>query len=282
MKVLIIGSGTMGTGIAQLLMSSNGAVESLCIYSRYQEHAERLLNVCEKNLNKLIAKGKFTEEELQASLNKIEIITDLSCAPEVDLIIEAVTEDYTIKMELLDKLKELLKENTIFGTNTSSLSITELAAKLPYPGNVLGMHFFNPAPIMELIEVVQGYTTDQAVIKKMIAFAEELGKTPVVVNEGPGFVVNRMLIPMINEAICILEEGVASAEDIDKSMRFGAHHPMGPLSLSDLIGNDVVLSIMDVLFQETGDSKYRANPLLRKMVRANHLGRKTSKGFFAY
>ena len=279
MKVFIIGSGTMGTGIAQLLMS-HSVVETLYVYSRHIEKARHLLGVCEKNLRKLIEKGKFTEEELQDSLKKTQITNDLSYISKATLIIEAVSEDYTVKTELLNKIKEFITKDSIFTTNTSSLSITELATRLPQPSHVLGMHFFNP--IMELIEIVQGYTTDPDIIHEMVSFAEALGKIPVVVNEGPGFVVNRMLIPMINEGICILEEGVASAEDIDKSMRFGAHHPMGPLSLSDLIGNDVVLSIMDTLYQETGDSKYRANPLLRKMVRANHLGRKTSRGFFSY
>jgi 3-hydroxybutyryl-CoA dehydrogenase len=170
----------------------------------------------------------------------------------------------------------------IIASNTSSLSITAFSSLFPIPKNVVGLHFFNPAPVMELVEIVVGHVSCDLVINQLKEFTSKLGKSPVVVNEAPGFVVNRMLIPMINEAVSILAEGVASAEDIDRAMKFGAHHPMGPLALADLIGNDVNLSIMETLYKETGDPKYRAHPLLRKMVRANHLGRKTKKGFFEY
>ena len=185
-------------------------------------------------------------------------------------------------MVLFSKLAEFINESVIVASNTSSLSITAFASVLPNPKNVVGLHFFNPAPIMELVEIIVGHETALAIIEQLQTLTKNLGKVPVVVQEAPGFVVNRMLIPMINEAVSILAEGVANADDIDKAMKFGAHHPMGPLALADLIGNDVNLSIMETLYSETGDPKYRAHPLLRKMVRANHLGRKTKKGFFEY
>lgn len=281
MKVMVIGTGTMGTGISQLLMSCS-AVSSIYIYSRSTQNLKLLFDTCFSNLTKLIRKGKLSEEIVEGIQSRVHLVTDLKYAQQVDLVIEAISESYEVKFSLLHELSRYLSDDTIFATNTSSLSITALGARLPNAKNVVGLHFFNPAPLMELVEVVQGFVTSTEVVNKMIGFASALGKSPVVVNEGPGFVVNRMLIPMINEAICILADDVASKEDIDKSMMLGAHHPMGPLKLSDLIGNDVVLSIMDTLYQETGDSKYRANPLLRKMVRANYLGRKTKQGFYSY
>lgn len=281
MKVMVIGSGTMGSGISQLLMSST-AVSSIYVYSRSEENLKSLFNSCCANLTKLVRKGKLDESILNGLQQRVFLITDLKYTKEVDLIIEAISESYDAKFSLLQELALHLDDKTVFATNTSSLSITALGAKLPNPSNVVGLHFFNPAPLMELVEVVQGFVTSPEVVSKMKEFALSLGKSPVLVNEGPGFVVNRMLIPMINEAICILADDVASKEDIDKSMMLGAHHPMGPLKLSDLIGNDVVLSIMDTLYQETGDTKYRANPLLRKMVRANYLGRKSKQGFYSY
>jgi 3-hydroxybutyryl-CoA dehydrogenase len=281
MKVMIIGSGTMGTGIAQLLMSSN-TISCLYIYSRSPAKLDALFSSCVANLTKLVTKSKIDASVLVGLDTRVKLVTDLKFATEVDLVIEAISECYDTKFALLQSLVPYLGENTVLATNTSSLSITALSTKLPYPDNAVGLHFFNPAPLMELVEVVQGFVTSSEVVKKMQDFAVALGKSPVLVNEGPGFVVNRMLIPMINEAICILADDVASKEDIDKSMMLGAHHPMGPLKLSDLIGNDVVLSIMDTLYQETGDTKYRANPLLRKMVRANYLGRKTKQGFYEY
>jgi 3-hydroxybutyryl-CoA dehydrogenase len=281
MKVMVIGSGTMGTGISQLLMSCH-AVSSIYIYSRSTENLKNLFDTCVVNLTKLVRKGKLDESLLAGLESRVHLVTELKFAQQVDLVIEAISECYEAKFALLQDLVSHLGEHTVFATNTSSLSITALGARLPHPANALGLHFFNPAPLMELVEVVQGFVTSPEVVSKMTTFATSLGKSPVVVNEGPGFVVNRMLIPMINEAICILADDVASKEDIDKSMMLGAHHPMGPLKLSDLIGNDVVLSIMDTLYQETGDTKYRANPLLRKMVRANYLGRKTKQGFYSY
>jgi 3-hydroxybutyryl-CoA dehydrogenase len=281
MKVMIIGSGTMGTGISQLIMASEIA-SSIYIYSRSEDKLKNLFDLCIANLTKLVRKGKLDESVLLGVEKRVYLVTELKFAEDADLVIEAISESYSAKYSLLDDLAGYLNENTIFATNTSSLSITALGAKLANPGNAVGLHFFNPAPLMELVEIVQGFVTSPDVVNKMREFAMALGKSPVLVNEGPGFVVNRMLIPMINEAICILADDVASKEDIDKSMMLGAHHPMGPLKLSDLIGNDVVLSIMDTLYQETGDTKYRASPLLRKMVRANYLGRKTKQGFYSY
>lgn len=281
MKVMVIGTGTMGTGISQLLMSSD-LVSSIYIYSRSEDKLKNLFDTCITNLTKLVKKGKLDQSALEGLDKKVYLVTELKFAEDVDLVIEAISESYSAKYSLLDELINYLGDKTIFATNTSSLSITALGARLHKPENAVGLHFFNPAPLMELVEIVQGFVTSPDVMNKMRDFAMSLGKTPVLVNEGPGFVVNRMLIPMINEAICILADDVASKEDIDKSMMLGAHHPMGPLKLSDLIGNDVVLSIMDTLYQETGDTKYRANPLLRKMVRANYLGRKTKQGFYSY
>jgi 3-hydroxybutyryl-CoA dehydrogenase len=197
-----------------------------------------------------------------------------------DLIVEAVLEQMPLKKELFHNLDEIVKDDAIFATNTSSLSVTEIANGIKHP--VIGMHFFNPADRMKLVEVISGANTPVEVKDEIIAISKEIGKTPVEVNEGPGFVVNRILIPMINEATVILQEGIASASDIDTAMQLGANHPMGPLALGDLVGLDVVLAIMDVLYNETGDSKYRASTLLRKMVRAGKLGRKTGEGFYNY
>lgn len=281
MKVMIIGTGTMGTGIAQLLMCAAN-VTQLFVYSRNQERSVLAVNTAISNIQRLVNKGKLSSDIIDIVQAKSKATSSLEIASEVDLVIEAVSECQQIKDTLIQSISRYLNDKTIFATNTSSLSVTSLGANLKYPANAVGLHFFNPAPVMELVEIVKGFVTSDDVIETMVRFATELNKKPVVVNEGPGFVVNRMLIPMINEAISILADDVATKEDIDKSMMLGAHHPMGPLKLSDLIGNDVVLSIMDVLYQETGDTKYRATPLLRKMVRANYLGRKTKQGFYSY
>jgi len=214
--------------------------------------------------------------------NNITITTNYEDLKESDLIIEAIAEDMDVKREVFCKLDELCKEDTILATNTSSLSITEIANSTNRPDKVIGMHFFNPVPMMKLVEVINGIATSEETKDKIVELSKTLEKTAVEVEEAPGFVVNRILIPMINEAVGILADGVARAEDIDESMKLGANHPMGPLALGDLVGLDVCLAIMDVLYEEFGDSKYRAHPLLRKMVRANLLGRKTKKGFFNY
>jgi len=281
MEVSIIGSGTMATGITQVICNSN-EITKVNIVARTEAKALNVIEVCKKGMKRLVRKSKLTEERAVEAVEKLQACTDLEVVRNSDLIIEAVAEDFMVKMELFSKLSSLVHENAIVATNTSSLSITAFASVLLNPKNVVGLHFFNPAPLMELVEIVVGHETCSSVVDKLESFTNMLGKSPVVVQEAPGFVVNRMLIPMINEAVSILAEGIATAEDIDKAMRLGAHHPMGPLALADLIGNDVNLSIMETLYSETGDPKYRAHPLLRKMVRANHLGRKTKKGFFEY
>ena len=281
MEVSIIGSGTMATGIAQVICNSV-QITKVNIIARTEAKAANVIDICEKGMKRLIRKSKITEEQASTSVEKLQACTDLEVIRNSDLIIEAVAEDFTVKMELFSKLSNLVSNNAIVATNTSSLSITAFASVLPNPKNVVGLHFFNPAPVMELVEIVVGHETSSSIVEELESLTKMLGKSPVVVQEAPGFVVNRMLIPMINEAVSILAEGVATAEDIDKAMKLGAHHPMGPLALADLIGNDVNLSIMETLYSETGDPKYRAHPLLRKMVRANHLGRKSKKGFFEY
>jgi 3-hydroxybutyryl-CoA dehydrogenase len=281
MEISIIGSGTMATGITQVLSMSN-EVSKVNLIARTEEKALASKTTCAKNISRIARKGKISDEQANCALEKLYFSAELSTVVTSDLIIEAIVEDFTLKMVLFSKLAEFISESVIIASNTSSLSITAFASALPNPKNVVGLHFFNPAPLMELVEIVVGHETSPAIVDKLQKFTIAIGKTPVIVQEAPGFVVNRMLIPMINEAVSILAEGVATSNDIDKAMKFGAHHPMGPLALADLIGNDVNLSIMETLYAETGDPKYRAHPLLRKMVRANHLGRKTKKGFFEY
>lgn len=276
MKVAVFGAGTMGSGIAQVFATAGN--ETL-LYASSVESAKRHKDTLAKSLQKRVEKGKMAAEAKDAILNHIKTV-ELEEAADCDLIVESIKEEMGAKHELLTKLDAMCKPEAIFASNTSSLSITEMAHGLTH--SVVGMHFFNPAPTMKLVEVIAGMTTPADVVEKIKVLSTELGKTPVEVNEAPGFVVNRVLIPMINEAIGLLENGVASAEDIDVAMQLGANHPMGPLALSDLIGNDIVLNIMDVLYHETGDSKYRASVLLRKMVRSGRLGRKTKMGFFSY
>ena len=276
MKVAVFGAGPMGSGIAQVFATAGN--ETL-LFASSVESAKRHKDKLAKSLDKSVEKGKMTAEARDAILNNIKTV-EIEEAADCDLVLETIKEEIGAKRELLEKLDAMCKPETVFASNTSSLSITQIAFGLNHP--VVGMHFFNPAPTMKLVEVIAGMTTPAEVVEQIKVLSTELGKTPVEVNEAPGFVVNRILIPMINEAICLLESGVASAADIDIAMQLGANHPMGPLALSDLIGNDIVLNIMDVLYTETGDSKYRASVLLRKMVRGGNLGRKTKKGFFSY
>lgn len=269
----------MGSGIAQVMAQAGYKVFLRDIELQL---VNKGITSIEKNLTRLIEKGKMDARQKNEIMGRIQGIVELSEGKEADLVIEAIVENLELKKEVYKELDETCKKETIFASNTSSLSITALAACTKRPEKVLGMHFFNPAPVMKLVEVIKGVSTSTEVVETVKNIVESLGKTPVLVNEAPGFIVNRMLVPMINEAVYLLMEGVASAEDIDKAMQLGANHPIGPLALADLIGLDVCLAVMEVLHAEFGEDKYRPCPLLRKMVRAGALGRKTGKGFYQY
>ncbi len=277
MIVGIIGAGTMGSGIAQAFAMTDGMEVRLCDIK--QEYADGGKAKIEKNLNFLVKKEKITQEKATEILGKIKTGLKDICT-DCNLIVEVAPENMDIKKATFKELMEIVPADCMFASNTSSLSITEMGAGLDRP--MIGMHFFNPADRMKLVEVIRGENTPDEMNDKIIEISKQIGKTPVQVNEAAGFAVNRILIPMINEAICVLEAGVASAEDIDTAMILGCNHPMGPLHLGDYIGLDICLAIMEVIYAETGDSKYRPSPLLRKMVRAGKLGCKTGKGFFDY
>lgn len=279
MKVFVVGCGTMGSGIAQCFAQSGFSVG---MYDTKDEYVERGYNLINKSLTKLVEKGKMDEDKKNSILNNITKSVNIEDAKDADLVVEAVYENMEVKKDIFSRLDVICKEDTVLATNTSSLSITEIAAATKRPDKVIGMHFFNPAPVMKLIEIIRGIATSDETFEKIKDISMKIGKEPIEVKESAGFVVNRLLIPMINEAVALLAESVATVEDIDKAMKLGANHPMGPLELADFIGNDVNLAIMETIYNETGDSKYRPHPLLRKMVRAGYLGRKTGRGFYTY
>lgn len=279
MKICVIGTGTMGHGIVQAMAQSGMDVY---MKGRSQASLDKAVKIVEKSLSKLVEKGKMEEAKKAEILGHIKPTLSYDDVRDADLFVEAISEDMAVKKTIFAELAGFCKEDAILASNTSSLSITELAASVAHPERVIGMHFFNPVPMMKLVEIIKGQLTAQNVHDTVTELAKQMGKTPVSVNEAPGFVVNRILIPLVNEGIGILADGVATREEIDAAMQMGANHPMGPLALGDLIGLDVCLAIMEVLHAEFGEDKYRPHPLLRKMVRAGLLGRKTGRGFYDY
>ena len=278
-KIVVVGGGTMGLDIAHTFARSGHAV---VVREISDELAEKSHSRLVAALDKLVARGKMDEAKRAEILGNMTFTTDLAAAADADLVLEAIVENLDVKKSLFQELDGICKADTIFATNTSSISITAIAAATKRPEKVLGMHFFNPAPAMKLVEVIRGARTNDETFQAVYGCAKEIGKNPVEVGEAPGFVVNRILFPMINEAIIVLENGIASKEDIDTAMMYGANHKMGPLALADLVGLDICLAIMETIFTETGDSKYRPALLLRKMVRGGLLGKKSGKGFYDY
>lgn len=278
-KIFVLGAGTMGSGIVQAFAQKGYEVIVRDIKDELVQSGIVRIN---NGLSKLVSKGKMTEETKEDILSRISGTTDMNLAADCDLVVEAAIENMKIKKEIFAELDKICKPETILASNTSSLSITEVASATNRAEKVIGMHFFNPVPVMKLVEIIRGMATSQETFDAVKELSVAIGKEPVEVEEAPGFVVNRILIPMINEASFILQEGIASVEDIDTAMKYGANHPMGPLALGDLIGLDVCLAIMDVLYNETGDTKYRSSSILRKYVRAGWLGRKSGRGFYNY
>jgi 3-hydroxybutyryl-CoA dehydrogenase len=275
----VVGAGTMGSGIAQAAAVSGYRV---IMHDVSGEQIERGLSGISRSLSRLVEKEKIAQKDMDSALSAIETDTNLKALSDVDIAIEAAVENMDLKIELFGKLNEVCRADAIIASNTSSLSLTRLAAASGRPEQVVGLHFFNPVPLMKLVEVIRALQTSDETFAAVNALAEHLGKVPVSVKDSPGFVVNRMLVPMINEAVFLLYEGIASAGEIDEAMKLGANHPIGPLALADMIGIDVCYFVMQILLDEFGDSKYRPCPLLKQMVNAGRLGRKTGRGFFDY
>jgi 3-hydroxybutyryl-CoA dehydrogenase len=275
----IVGAGTMGAGIAQVAATVGLDV---ILIDQADSWVQRGLDILTANLDRQVEKGRLTDADRDATLSRIEGSTDYERLDQAELVVEAVNEQFEIKRDVLKQVATVVEDNTIIASNTSSISITAMAGLVPGPERVVGMHFFNPVPVLKLVEVIRGLQTSDETVVATIALAEKMGKTPVELRDAPGFVANRLLIPMINEAVFTLADGVATAEAIDQVMQLGAAHPMGPLALADMIGLDVCLGIMEVLHKDFGDDKYRPAPLLRNMVAAGQLGRKSGQGFFRY